>query len=245
MAQAIIVTGANFLSSGLGRSLYLTSDRTNLVGEFIFGRDAATSLFNSAPNNSVNAEAVGTLTYGDHNIDAAGANFVRTGLLGATNFTVMAVVAPGNSSSEQIYMASTSGSGPNGFYLANFSGKPVLSLQNSAGTAQQAVADNSAASPLTEYRAVAGRVGGTSSYTLEVDEFKGGVRVQSKAATASGTRTVDTQTICVGSLNGSSIWNSTKTTAAALIWHRLLTDAEMLAAYVECRDVLGRMGIQC
>lgn len=245
MAQAIIVTGANFTDRGLGRSVRLTSDRTNLVGEFILGRDAATSTFNSASAGAAPATAVGTITYSDHYANPAGANFFSTPLTGATNLTMMAVVAPGASAETEIYLSSTNGADPNGFYLGNAAGAAMLSVINAAGTPQQVTLGATLAGPLTDFRAVAGRIGGTSSFSLEIDEFKGGVRVQANSSTATGSRTVDTQTICIGSINGSSIWNSAKDTSAVLIWHRLLTDAELLAAYVECRDVLGRMGIQC
>jgi hypothetical protein len=245
MAQAIVVTGANFISNGLGRAVYLTSDRTNLVGEFIFGRDAATSTYNSATSSSAPASAVGTLTYSDHYANPAGANFFSTSITGATNLTMLSIVAPGVSAETEIYFSSTDGAGTNGFYLGNQGGDAFISVINSAGAQQKATLGAVLAAPLSEFRAIAGRIGGTTSFTLEVDEFKGGARLQAASATATGSRVVDSQTICIGSLNGSAVFNSAKDTSAVLIWHRLLTDAELLAAYLECRNVLSRMGINC
>jgi hypothetical protein len=245
MAQAIVVTGANFTSYGLGRALYLTSDRTSLAGEFIFGRDAATSTFNSATVSAAPATAVGSLTYSDHYANPAGVNFFSTAITGAANLTMMVVVAPGATATTEIYLSSTDGTGTNGFYLGNQNGEAFFSVINGAGAQQKVTLAAPLAAPLTEFRAIAGRIGGTSSFTLEVDEFKAGARLQAASATATGTRTVDSQTFCVGSINGSTVFNSPKDTAAVLIWHRLLTDAELLSSYVQCRDVLGRMGISC
>lgn len=245
MAQAVIVNGANFTSTGLGRALRLTTDRTNLVAEFIFGRDAATSTFNSAYAGAPNATPFGTITYSDHYVNVAGANYLKTPLLGAANITMMSVVAPGSDAGTEIYISSTDGAGTNGFYLGNQTGAAKVSVVNSAGTPQQAQIPAELTPPLTGFRAVAGRIGGTTTFTLEVDEFKGGALLQNASLAATGSRVVDTQTIDIGSIGGSTVFNSPKDTAAVLIWHRLLSDAELLVAYLECRTVLGRMGISC
>lgn len=247
MSQAIIVTGADFFGKGLGRSLQLTSDRASLMGEFILGRNQATSIFNSAYDGAPNAVAFGTLTYSDHYANPAGANYFRTPIASAENMTMLAVVAPGSAATSEIYVASSSGNGNNGFFLAGglSTTRAGLSVTTSAGSAQQVLLDNNQSNPLTEFRAIAGRVGGLSNWSMEIDEFKGGQRVQTKSSTATGTRTVDSQVFCVGSIGGSATFNSAKDTAAILFWHRLLTDQELLDAYLECRTVLGRMGITC
>lgn len=247
MSQAIIVTGADFTGKGLGRSLRLTSDRTNLMGEFILGRNQATSIFNSAYDGAPNAVAFGTLTYSDHYANPAGANYFRTPIQTAQNMTMLAVVAPGATATSEIYVSSSSGNGSNGYFLAGglSTTKAGLSTTTSAGATQQVLLVGDQSTPLTDFRAIAGRIGGLSNWSLEIDEFKGGQRVQSNASTATGTRTVDSQVFCIGSIGGSATFNSAKDTAAVLLWHRLLTDQELLDAYLECRTVLGRMGITC
>lgn len=245
MSQALIVTGANFTGTGLGRSLYLTTDRTNLVGEFIFGRDEATTIFNSATPGAATASVVGTLTYSNHFINPAGVNYVATTIQNAVSFTVMVIVAHGVDATTELYLSSTNGAQANGFYLGNQSGQPNFFLANSSGGGNAVTLPNNVASPLADFRALCGRASGTTTYTLEIDEFKGGALIQNASMTAVGSRTVGTQVINIGSLDGSTIWNSPKNTSAVLIWHRLLTDAELLAAYLECRTVLGRMGISC
>jgi hypothetical protein len=245
MSQALIVTGADFTSSGLGRSLYLTTDRTNLVGEYIFGRNEATTIFNSATPGSPTASVIGTLTYGDHFVDAAGANYIATNLQNNANLTFMVIVAHGAAATTELYLSSTNGAQANGFYLGNQSGQASFFLANSSGGGNAVTLPNIVSSPLTDFRALCGRASGTTTYTLEIDEFKNGSLVQNASMTATGSRVVGTQVINIGTLDGSTIWNSPKNTAAALIWHRLLSDAELLAAYLECRTVLGRMGISC
>jgi hypothetical protein len=245
MAQALIVSGQNFIGAGLGRALRLTSDRASLVGEFILGRDAATSAYNSAYDGAPNATAIGSLTYGDHFANPAGANYFRTMILGAENMTMMAVVAPGADANSEIYLASSSNA-VNSWYLAGFSSnQPALSVINAASSAQQLLANAAQSTPYTDFRAIAGRVGGLSAWSMELDEFKGGTLVQNKSSTATGSRSVDSQVFCIGSIGGASTFNAAKNISAVLFWHRLLSDAELLAAYLEARNTLGRMGIAC
>ncbi|MEF2551980.1 hypothetical protein VQ042_11515 [Aurantimonas sp. A2-1-M11] len=238
---------ANYSSSNVGRFLNLTTDRAGLVGEFAFGRDLATSRVNAATLASTDAQAIGSPAYGDHKITNINYQNTLDLMVGdAENITVAAVFAYGGSAS-RIYMAT----GPGGVLgqLALFQLSDTvqrLQVATSAGSVSGLSIDltGAPAAPTSEFRMVSGRVGGLVNPSLAIDEFKGGVRVKGNTATGTATRVVDTRKVALGTLRNSSLANPSDF-AAALVWHRVLTDSELLSAYGEVRTALAVYGIAC
>lgn len=244
MPLNLTVTGADFSANNLGRVVKLTSDRTGLVGEYIFGRNRATSLINGVDGGitpTVNVDP----TYGDHraSVDAATSKYFNTLVADADDLTLALVLAyPANAYASRTLFGTGVGHKLNMYATAS----PGVRLQVVAtdATAPEAVLAAPQA-PLTDFRMLTGRINGPTNISLEVDEFKGGERVQNVLVETVKSRVPDTTPIAIGTLLNTTTYALGYDVAAALIWHRTLSDAELLAAYLEVREVLGGMGIAC
>jgi hypothetical protein len=235
---------ANYASNNVGRVIRLTSNRTNLKGEFLLGRDFATSKFNSAYDGAPAAVAGGAPTYGTHKVTVDGTNYLDT-LIGDNADITIAVVTT-NNAGITTFLATPFGTA--GGQLALFrSGAGLqanMQVTNAANSATGLIATTpgSITTPITDFRMLSGRVSGLVNPSIKVDEFKGGARVQGASVAGSATRQLTDKTIRLAGL--SAIPGAIDQTAV-LIWHEMLSDAALLAAYQEVRTQMATMGITC
>lgn len=234
---------ANYAANNVGRAIQLTTDRASLMGEFLLGRDEATTVFNSAYEGAPPGTMVGAPTYGDHRITGCDqTNYLNTGITDAANISILAIYSPGGAVTGDGVFGT---GGVSGAQIAGFVNGANLQLQcatSGNSTTGLSVTCTAPGTNLSDYRGLAGRIGGTVNPTLKIDDFKDGARVTGGSATGSATRGIDTRNIRIGTWGSSS---GLVDVAAALIWHRLLTDAEMLAAYQEVRATLAQWNLAC
>lgn len=241
---AIKDAAADYSGANAGRVLALTTDRAGLVGEFLFGRNQATSVFNSASDGAAGGVMHGTVAYDDHFLDDFGdAAWLDTGVGDAATLTVLVVSKPAANASFICY-AGTGTAGGAQLALYRVGGGLTWQHCNASNvTTGLVVATGTPTAPDTDYRGLAGRTNGLVNPPMKVDEFKGGVRTQGASITGSATRVLDTRPILIGTIGAGVFSGGEADFAAALIWHRYLSDAELLAAYIEARATLALLGI--
>lgn len=234
--------GADFSAGNLGRVIQLTTLRDQLKGEFIFGRNAKTTTLNSAYAGAPPAFVVGAPVYADHRINNVDfQNYLDTTILDNVDITVAVVVAPGATASFDTYMSTGPAAGKQLalYCAANITFQAVNAASSPTGLLAQV---STPTTPLTDFRMIAGRMSGAVNPTIKLDEYKNGIHTQSAAVTGSATRVVDTRSLAVGSLKAAG-FAGVMDFSAALIWHKMLSDSEMLQAYLETQAVLREMGI--
>ncbi|MFG1246809.1 hypothetical protein [Xanthobacter flavus] len=235
-----ILGSANAGAKNLGRRPII-SDRTNLVGEFFFGRDAATSIINMA-NASLPLSAP-TATYGARSATITGAGvYFETGIADAQELTILAVGSFQNASS-QIVGSYTATNAADTCALLHPSGGFSGQVPASDGTAQ-GTATLSPYSPLTTVRALALRTTGSADFAIKVDQFRAGARLNGLSETKTGkTRKTSAQTFRIGAPASGSTYVAEQSPSAVAIWHRSMTDAELLAAYQDVFERFAEWGV--
>lgn len=230
---------ADYSERNIGRAIQLTADRTNLVGEYLFGRNFNTSKPNSAaPANPLST--VGTHTYGTRKVTMSGAsNRLELNVPDAQELTVLVIASAANNCQ---FLGSFNGS--------NSTDCAALLRPTGGIQGQVAAADNTAVTTTaiavsgtaSEPRGVAMRTTGSADFVIKVDQFKAGARINGVSEPKAGkTRKVSSNTFRIGA--PTTFYIGSFDTYAALIWHRALGDVELLAAYQEVFDFFEQLGI--
>ncbi len=241
----ITVPGADFSSRNLGRVLKLTTDRTNLVGEYILGGNLAASKYNGA-NPDLPMSVVGTPTYSDGHVTLGQNNWFDTFIQDAAELTMMLIADAASTGS--IYLGNFNGLNTVDCILLYKNNSNIVAQSSASdGTTQTLDSSVSGTGANTDFRGLAMRTVGSTDYVSKLDHFKGGVRAAGGSQTNTGkTREVQsTPTFAIGSSRGNAFFPGPVNVAAALVWHRALTDAELLAAYLEVRSVMAGRGVDC
>lgn len=241
---------ANFTAAGLGKS-QITTNRTGLVAEFLFGRDLATSKVNSAGAKVAaavfsNGTAVPPV-YSDHRVSLGSGTGLDSGVAPVGAMTMLGImqadVVDGAAlSSGVFYFGATAADAGRAMLCTKTGGtsNPGFGLGGASGTIPLT---NLPQRPLTDFRGMALRIGGIATGSAyAVDEMKAGVRVQGIAGTTTTDRGTLTGTIeigATGNVGTGGSWDSKVNYAAAVFWNRYLTDGELLAAYQEVRAFLA------
>lgn len=236
MALIITASGSdvNFSSNALGG--ILTSVRTNLIGEYLFGAALSTSEINYA-NNSNPLTVVGSGPAISSNYATFNANGFNTQLYADGELTVISIYKKGTAdfgaalSNFNGSNANTSfGLFPNGLTNITYVQAPLGTSNSQATLVFQP--------PVSDWRMLAGRLGVGSNFAHYVDDFHNGV-LTSNHSTNSGTRALNTTDPIRMGVNFSGTFNC----AAALIYNRVLTDAELLTVYNEVRGLMASRSI--
>lgn len=235
------IPGADFSGKNLGRVLKLTTDRTGLVGEYILGRNAKASAYNGA-NPDLPALIVGAPVYKASYCTLSRYNYLNTLLLDAAEVTLLAIGSSAGNSS-YIGQFGIAGGGATTHLWGDNSGVNGYSTGNTSNV--------QAASPWSPargagFRGLAFRSVGATNFKSVVDQFYSAVRTGKTETTSTQTKLVHpTKTFAIGSPHGGATFAEAVNIAGALIWHKALTDAELLAAYLEARAALAPRGIIC
>jgi len=246
MTLRITVPGADFSGVGIGRYLKLTTDRADLVGEYIFGKSKNASIFNGA-NNALPLIETGAPVYDDASVTLSTSNWFDTLVSDAQELTLM-VIADMNVSG--IHFIGNWGGVPSANQLTMYKNGSTVALQTprAAGSPPSTITSSTGLSGIgPHFRGLACRTTGLVDFTSKVDQYRGGLHMGGASFVNAGeTRlVVPSPLISIGSARGSSIFPGPVKVAAALIWHRALSDADLLAAYQEARGVLAGRGIDC
>lgn len=234
MPIQITITDADFSANNIGRGLYLTTERDGLVGEYLFGFNAAASVVNPP---GANMSVIGTPTYSANLANVGQLNYFDTGILEPDEFTFL-IFSDGDRDVSSVLVGNFNGSNSatscclyrNGSSFTGFSPATDSTTVTAAATNSLAEADQ---------RAYAMRSIGTTDFSVTVDEFKAGVRSGGATTTSTKTRRANASSLVLGSSRGSATFPGPHPMYAALIWSRALSDAELLAAYLEVRAVLA------
>jgi len=248
----IISPTADFSASGLGRGLFLTTNRTNLISEFLFGRNLATSRVNSAGMKANAAEALTGAAvapvYGDHEAELGNGAGIDTlvAMPGVAHTMLLVCGVQGADAATLATDTILSGvsSGFNGRLAVTVAaGKLTFSLADVSAT--PASLPNLPARPLSAHRCLIASISGSAAASImTIEEFAGGQLLQSASAPTAGARTAPAGTIVVGNSShiGPGTFPARVKHAARLDWDRQLSAAERLAAYQEVRAILAGMG---
>lgn len=225
----IALAAANFGAANIGKSPILT-DRTNLVGEYFFGRDNPTSIVNMADTTKP-LTLIGSATYAARAATITGVGvYYETGLADAAALTILSVASFGGTSVQ--LAGSFSGSNGTDATCLLRNGSSQLFAQVPAVSGIQTTTVFANTTPATDLRGVALRTSGTTDFVVKVDEFKANARIQGVAETKTGqTRKVSATTLRLGAPASGSTYVSSQSIAFVGIWQRAMTDGELLAAY--------------
>lgn len=235
------LTGGNFGAVNVGRHIQLTANRTGLLGEYLIGRDAVTSIPNSAdPTKPLSA--LGTHTYAARKDTVAGLlNYYETGLADPADLTVLMIASAANNCQ---YMGSFTG--------ANGTDATTMIKATSGLQVQTSNSDNTNSTTTVqtifgtaaEPRGVAVRLSGSADYVVKSDQFKGGVKVTGVSETKTGkTRKLSSTTLRIGAPATGASYIGSVDFLAGFVWSRALSDAELLAVYQEAFAFYADLGI--
>lgn len=242
----IISPTADFSASGLGRALQLTTNRASLVGEFLFGRNLATSRINSAglkvPASEALVGAPAVPVYGDHQMEVGNGAGLDT-LVAATDAMTCMVICTGETAGTQILLGADSAAAAR-FNLLTVGTSANLTV--AGGNPAAVVLPGALTGNTTDFRALVMRISGVAAgAALAIDEYRGGVRTQGakSALTATVARGAYTRVVGNSSTIGANAgYTARNRFAAYLHWSAYLSDDAVLAAYAELRAVLAPMG---
>jgi len=238
-----VYQGANFAASGLGRSARLTEHRTDLVGEYLFGRDVNTSVPNLA-NPDLPLIVHGTPTFDARAATLAQANWFDTQILDSQELTLLTVVALAGATAPLI--TNYDGANVTAVTSLHVSSNSIQGLACGTDNAQQVLSSRSMATPTTDFRIICMRTTGAANFVGRIDQFKAGVREGGTTTNSTKTRKVVTdKAFAIGSSRGSNGFAGATTVAAAAIWHGYLSDADLLAVAQEITAGLDAVGIDC
>jgi hypothetical protein len=230
-------------NSGKRRKLPLTTNRAALVGEFLLGRNIATSRVNSAGAGANGSEVlVGNPiapVYGDHQLELGNGAMLDTAVP-ATDAMTCLVACTGDVSSAQVFLgASVAASGR--LNLLTGGASVVATLGNSNLALPGALSG-----PAADFRVLVARLGGTAAGSpAAIDEYRAGVRVQGAKTTLAGALVRQDYTRVIGgssTIGAGAGYPVRNRFASYLHWSAYLSDADVLAAYLELRAVLAQMG---
>jgi hypothetical protein len=241
----IKVSGADFSDNAVGRMLPLTSNRTNLIGEYVFGGSLTRSRWNGA-DPSKHLTVLGTPTYGSGFVTLAAANWFDTVITESQEFTAL-VIADAVATSAAYVTNFDGTNGGNYMSLYRTTGSFNLAVSATDSTAQNIASAATITGSDSGFRGLAMRTTGSVDYTSKLDQFESGVRAGGTSTTHTGkTRDVHVSpSFALGSSRGNAGMTGPINMAAALIWNVALSDAALLAAYQEARAVLAGRGIAC
>lgn len=231
MSLSIQISDADF--SQVVASLSLP-DRSGLVAEYTFGTSEAKSIVNRATPGLASMTVVGAPTYGSNyariTSGASGSNGFNTGVVTPTNATIIVVVRKNTSC--PVFMST--GSMYSGFL--NYSNAPAL-YNNQAGT--DANVANVAVPAHSDFAFFAGRM--QNSGLGEIYTYASGVLTTNTAETA-GDAGRSTETLKIGTTitNGG---NGIADMAYAAVFERVLSAAEITAAYASLKAYLATRGV--
>lgn len=205
-----------------------STSRTSLVGEYLFGRDAATSKINLC--GGVAPIIVGAPTYAARYATFDQNNWFDTNLPDTQELTMLQVSAI--PSGTQAYLMgnynNSNGTDTTTFELTSGS---LAAIACATDNTQQAFTSVTARTPRSEFTVKAVRTTGAADFVEKIDEYRGGVRVAGSTKTVTGkTRKVTTSAnMAIGSARGSSGFAGTLQCVGAAIWSRHVPDTELLA----------------
>jgi hypothetical protein len=247
----IITPTADFSASNLGRIIQLTTNRTGLVGEFIYGRNFATTALNSAGVGSGAILTQGTPpapVYGDHQLELGNGVGFNTNIPWSAAMTIMIATdiqqTDAASITNSVLFIGSSVVDDGEVIMDAYVGTPMEFNAVGHGLVNL---PSLPTRPLSDFRALTGRIGGLASGSpISIDEYKSGVRTQGRASTTTSARTLpNTGSVLIGGHIGYPSGGSFSTRplfVSALIWNVALSDAATLAAYLEFRTALAAMG---
>ncbi|KQM88461.1 hypothetical protein ASE67_01500 [Sphingomonas sp. Leaf23] len=256
---AVYAPDAAFAGSVLPRDIYLTTNRAGLVGEYLFGQDLIQSRENSATPNATLATEVLTgaavpPVYGDHRVELGNGAGLATGLIGMPVQTILLFAAVAGSDAPDLTQVPTPKHIFHGATVAE-AGRLTMTTSVINGVLSIGATPNGNASdarftpaaPFTAIRGIASRIFGLlAGSRITMDEYKGGALINHAEAVLSADRPNPTYGIVVGNSNAVAAGGDFRERvqhAMCLIWSRYLTDAELLAAYLEARANLASMGV--
>lgn len=243
MGLKIVVPGVDFSSVAIDRSNELTTNRTDLVGEYQFGASNSKSIFNSA-NSKPLLTVVGSPIYADNYVTLSQDNWFDTNLLDSQELTFMIVCSGSTSQFNAFGNFNGSNTTDHVVLFSNVSGK--AKVQATSNDASVPYVELTAVDTTSAFKALCGRTTGSSNYTIKADQFKDGALLSTITTKTTKTRKVQTTpTFAIGSSRGSATLSGTLNYAAVLVWNRCLSDAELLAAYKEVYANLAKVGISC
>lgn len=256
---AVYAPDAAFAGSVLPRDIYLTTNRAGLVGEYLFGQDLIQSRENSAtPNATLASEAViGAAVppvYGDHRVELGNGAGLQTGIVGMPAQTVLLFASVAGSDApdltqvptpKHIHHGATAAEAGRVNMTTTVDGGRLVVTTSSVGTAGDARFTPSA--PFTAIRGLASRISGIAAGSkMAMTEYKGGALTNHAEWATGDVRPAPTYGIVIGNSNTVAAGGDFRERvqhALCLIWSRYLTDAELLAAYLEARSNLASMGV--
>lgn len=222
-----IFTGINAAPRALGRSerLIAAPRRAGLRGEYLFGRDTATSAFNLAGGQPL--AFVGAPEFSPRYARFSQIAWADTGLFDTPEATLLVVSAEPTASAPLI----TTFDGTNGGDATafNVSGGNLQAYSVAADASVQ-TAQTAARVPLVEWTVKAMRISGGAAYSIVIDEYRQGARVGGVVvATGKARKPCASAPFAIGSSRGSDGFKGDVFIAGAAIWSRGLSDAEVLA----------------
>jgi hypothetical protein len=244
MTLRITVPGADYTASNLGRALKLTSDRVSLMGEYILGNSQTASVYNGA-NTTLPLTVTGTPVYNAGYCTLAQANWFDTRI--ADNQDVTLLVIGDAASTGGVYCGNFNGANsPDSVVLYKNGTSFVAQASANDGTTQAANSLVSITGADAGFRGLALRASGSANFTIAMDQFEGGVRAGGTLTNTVKTREVQTTpNFAIGSSRGGALFPGPVNIAAVLVWHRALTDPQLLSAYQEMRATMASRGIAC
>lgn len=226
--------GVDFSSNALNDTL--TTVRLGLIGEYVFGSSLVESRNNWA-NLAAPLTDIGTPVIGSNYADLGVSGF-DTGLYESENITMIGI-GYGTISGFASLVTNFNGSNAStssGIFIhagTNLSYCQAHSADNTNQTNTLALAQ-----PEDEYRMVVGRISSGTNYAQKLDQFKAGSHTLNHQVIAK-TRVGNS----VNPLKISTGFTSAIRMAGALIYNRVLSDAELLQVYNEVRARMAIRGV--
>lgn len=227
-------TGVDFSQNALGG--VLTSLRSGLIGEYLFGGNLTESRKNWA-NAAQPLTDIGSPTIGSNYADLGATGF-STGLFESENITMIAI-GYGTASNFASFVTNFNGSNggqSSGIFVHASTDLLYCQAHSTDGTNQNITL--ALAQPDADYRFVAGRISSGTNYAQKLDQFKAGAHTFNHQTIAK-TRVGNT----VHPLKISAGFTEPVRMAGALIYNRVLSDAELLQVYNEVRGAMSLRNI--
>lgn len=238
----ITIPGARFAENAIDRSIKLTTNRTGLVGEFIFGSYAAACNYNGADRTKP-LRVIGEPTFSQGRVALGQNNWLDTQSMFDTQELTF-LVFPARSASAAMPFGTFSGSN-SGDTVSIYGNTGTMDMLVSTTGEPSTVSLSTPSIDVGSFYGIAGRTTGSANFTIKLDAFKGGARLGGVSAVQTGkTRKVTTtMPFAFGSSRGNASFPGPVVEAGGLVWNRALSDAELLAAYIEARTLFTARGI--
>lgn len=245
-------SSANYSNFYADAGQIVTAFRAGVTGEFLFGRDKSTSCINSGgilyPGVEQLAGAAVAPVYGNHQVELGNGAGIKTNVPASPAFTAMVITtvadtdrALDNTAPNQCLLIGADVADKSRVGLQIFGGQVQINMSG-IGVTKAGFAPSGKAN---QFRALAMRVGGTGIATdpTSIDEFMGGSRTQSVSSTVGATRDAPNYIVTAGNSGtvaaGGNLYQSRVFQAGFFYCNRYVTDAELLAAYLNWRTFLA------